>query len=85
MTLGDLDFRKSLMKMIYRKLPKTATLPVTRHRFSSSDSAILTSLMMKLNGNIWLNAKSVRFTQPRQRLTLGPSFLDGISKATDNM
>jgi hypothetical protein len=30
-TLGDADFRKSLMKMIYRKLPKTASLPVTCH------------------------------------------------------
>jgi hypothetical protein len=40
---------------------------------------------MKLNDNIRLNAKSVRFTQPRQRLTLGPLFLDGISKATDNI
>ena len=29
MTLGDADFRKSPMKMIYRKLPKTASLPVT--------------------------------------------------------
>jgi len=28
-TLGDANFRKSLMKMIYRKLPKTASLPVT--------------------------------------------------------
>ena len=27
----DADFRKSLMKMIYRKLPKTASLPVTCH------------------------------------------------------
>jgi hypothetical protein len=25
------DFRKSPMKMIYRKLPKTASLPVTCH------------------------------------------------------
>jgi len=32
-TLGDADFRKSLMKMVYRKLPKTASLPVTCHRF----------------------------------------------------
>jgi|GEM_PF-2390685 len=31
--------------------------------------------MMKLNDNIRLNAKSVRFTQPRQGLTLGPSSL----------
>jgi hypothetical protein len=31
-TLGDADFRKSLMKMIYRKFPKTASLPVTCHR-----------------------------------------------------
>ena len=31
MTLGDADFRKSLMKMIYRKLPKTASPPVTCH------------------------------------------------------
>jgi hypothetical protein len=30
-TLGDGDFRKSLMKMIYRKLLKTASLPVTCH------------------------------------------------------
>jgi hypothetical protein len=30
-TLGDGDYRKSLMKMIYRKLPKTASLPVTCH------------------------------------------------------
>ena len=29
MTLGDADFRKSVMKMIYRKLPKTASLSVT--------------------------------------------------------
>jgi hypothetical protein len=28
-TLGGADFRKSPMKMIYRKLPKTASLPVT--------------------------------------------------------
>ena len=34
MTLGDGDFRKSLMKMIYRKLPKTASLPVTCHQSS---------------------------------------------------
>jgi hypothetical protein len=27
-TLGDADFRKFLMKMIYRKFPKTASLPV---------------------------------------------------------
>jgi len=71
--------------MIYTKLPKTASPPVTCHRFSSSASAILTSPMMKLNDNIRLNAKSVRFTQPRQRLTLGPLFLDGISKGTHNM
>jgi hypothetical protein len=32
-TLGDADFRKSLMKMIYRKFPKTASLPVTCHPF----------------------------------------------------
>jgi hypothetical protein len=32
-TLGDADFRKFLMKMIYRKLPKTASLPVTCHPF----------------------------------------------------
>ena len=31
MTLGDADFRKSPMKMIYRKFPKTASLPVTGH------------------------------------------------------
>jgi hypothetical protein len=31
-TLGDADFRKSPMKMIYRKFPKTASLPVTCHR-----------------------------------------------------
>ena len=31
MTLGDADFRKSPMKMTYRKLPKTASLPVTCH------------------------------------------------------
>jgi hypothetical protein len=30
-TLGDADFRKSLMKMINRKFPKTASLPVTCH------------------------------------------------------
>jgi hypothetical protein len=29
---GDADFRKSPMKMIYGKLPKTASLPVTCHR-----------------------------------------------------
>jgi len=27
LTLGDADFRKSLMMMIYRKLPKSASLP----------------------------------------------------------
>jgi hypothetical protein len=32
-TLGDADFRKSLMKMIYRKFPKTASLPVACHPF----------------------------------------------------
>jgi len=31
--------------------------------------------MMKVNGNIRLKAKSVRSTQPKQRLTLGPSSL----------
>ena len=31
MTLGDADFRKFLMKMVYRKFPKTASLPVTCH------------------------------------------------------
>ena len=31
MTPGDADFRKSPMKMIYRKLSKTASLPVTCH------------------------------------------------------
>src|SRR6266850_8155821 len=30
-TLGDGVFTKSLMKMIYRKLSKTASLPVTCH------------------------------------------------------
>jgi hypothetical protein len=30
-TLGDADFRKSLMKMIYRKFPKTASLSATCH------------------------------------------------------
>jgi hypothetical protein len=30
-TVGDADFRKAVMKMIYRKLPKTASLPVTCH------------------------------------------------------
>ena len=30
-TLGDADFRKSPMKMIYRKLPKTASPSVTCH------------------------------------------------------
>ena len=29
MTLGDADFRKSRMKVIYRKLSKTASLSVT--------------------------------------------------------
>ena len=29
MTLGDADFIKSPMKMIYREFPKTASLPVT--------------------------------------------------------
>jgi hypothetical protein len=29
--VGDVDFRKSPMKMIYRKLSKTAALPVTCH------------------------------------------------------
>jgi hypothetical protein len=28
-TLGDRDFRKSLVKMIYRKLTQTESLPVT--------------------------------------------------------
>jgi hypothetical protein len=36
-TLGDADFRKSLMKMIYRKFPKTASLPVTSHRHRSDE------------------------------------------------
>jgi hypothetical protein len=31
--LGDANFRKSPMKMIYRKFPKTASLPVTCHLF----------------------------------------------------
>ena len=31
-TLGDADSTKSLMKMIYRKLPKTASLSVTCHQ-----------------------------------------------------
>jgi len=31
MTLGDADFRKFLMKMIYRKFAKTPSLPVTCH------------------------------------------------------
>ena len=31
MTLGDADFRKAVMKMIYRKLPKTASPSVTCH------------------------------------------------------
>jgi hypothetical protein len=31
-TIGDADLAKFPMKMIYRKLPKTASLPVTRHR-----------------------------------------------------
>jgi hypothetical protein len=30
-TRGDADFRKSPMKMIYRKLAITASLPVTCH------------------------------------------------------
>jgi hypothetical protein len=30
-TLGDADFRKSLVKMIYRKLSKTASPSVTCH------------------------------------------------------
>jgi len=30
-TLGDADFRKSLMKMIYRMLSKTASSSVTCH------------------------------------------------------
>jgi hypothetical protein len=30
-TPGDGDFRKSLMKMIHKKLPKTASPPVTSH------------------------------------------------------
>ena len=33
--IRDADFRKSLMKMIYRKLSKTASLPVTCHRFGT--------------------------------------------------
>jgi len=32
-TLGDAVAAKSPMKMIYRKLSKTASLPVTCHRF----------------------------------------------------
>jgi hypothetical protein len=32
-TLGDAVSTKSPMKMLYRKLPKTASLPVTRHAF----------------------------------------------------
>jgi hypothetical protein len=31
--LGDAVSTKSPMKMLYRKLPKTASLPVTRHAF----------------------------------------------------
>jgi hypothetical protein len=34
-TLGDGVFRKSPMKMIYRKLPKTASLSVTCHSLST--------------------------------------------------
>src|SRR6516162_11044765 len=73
MTLGDADLESLHMKVIYRKFPKQ------RHylspRFRSSDSAILTSMMTKQNDNVRLNAKSVRFTQPRQRLMLGPRSL----------
>jgi hypothetical protein len=29
--LGDADFRKFLMKMVYRKLPKTVSVRVTCH------------------------------------------------------
>jgi hypothetical protein len=35
-TLDDADFRKSLMKMIYRKFPKTASLPVTWHHLEDN-------------------------------------------------
>jgi hypothetical protein len=34
-TLGDGVSTKSLMKMVYRKLPKTASLPVTCHPASA--------------------------------------------------
>jgi hypothetical protein len=37
-TLGDGDFRKSLMKMIYRKLPKIASPPVTPQSILSSSA-----------------------------------------------
>jgi hypothetical protein len=36
-TLGDGYFRKSLMKMIYRKLSKTASPPVTCHPLCPKD------------------------------------------------
>jgi hypothetical protein len=33
-TLGDVDFRKSPMKIVYREFPKTPSLPVTCHSVS---------------------------------------------------
>src|SRR5262245_12410111 len=55
--------------MIYRKFPKTASLPVTGSVFRFCHSH--------------LNAKSVRFTQPRQRLTLGsPSLTESPKQPT---
>ena len=69
--------------MVYRKLSKTASLPVTCHRFSSSDSAILPDDEVKRQHSVKCQVGQVHAA--KAKLTLGLSFLDGISKATDNI
>ena len=81
MTLGDADFRKSLMKLIYRKLPKTASLPVTCHpqplpfvcdntkalseRFTETNSKVIAEWG---NCGVWTPRLVAKFFRSRSRL-----------------
>jgi hypothetical protein len=80
-TLGDGIFRKSLMKMTYRKFPKTASLPVTRHpqplpfvcdntkalseRFTETNSKVIAEWG---NCGVWTPRLVAKFFRSRSRL-----------------
>ena len=82
MTLGDADFRKSPYEMIYRKFPKTASLPVTCHPLRTYE--ISTSMLRRRNPRLSVIGQKIGsciqkigFTSPPQKsyTNITPSYL----------